>query len=392
MQGADEIANETWVRANASVEQTKATYHDVIADFVAEGWLRAQAEAYNLLQARGCGAQFGDSPRNSARNSLSRLCLYRCCRRARRRSRVRSASAIAAHWPPRTRSTAPPRPSGTPARGRQRRCRRRCAATCAASLGWRQSTRDGAGSRSRTRRASSAHLDRPRHREHMRPRPLHAHGVRGGRQLGRRRHVGAAALGRRVLRVPRRRERLAAPPGDHAEHPVEGAFPPNTLFRLRSVKEDRFIAPTGVEVDSGCWTVSATYPSRQIGETWGKNGALGCAAPWSRCSTNLARPLSKVWTTCWGGRCSLWLRSVLAPRSVRRLAGRRAHATSRVGSTQRSPRSSSKHAGPARASATPTTKGWCRRTLSGASTFVDTAAARRRPVGWHCARSMRCSS
>ena len=57
MQGADEIANETWVRANASVEQTKATYHDVIADFVAEGWPRAQAEAYNLLQARAAAAR-----------------------------------------------------------------------------------------------------------------------------------------------------------------------------------------------------------------------------------------------------------------------------------------------------------------------------------------------
>jgi hypothetical protein len=54
---------------------------------------------------------------------------------------------------------------------------------------------------------------------------------------------------------------------------VEGAFPPNTLFRLRSVKEDRFIAPTGVEVRQRLLTVSATYrPSRQIGETWGKNG------------------------------------------------------------------------------------------------------------------------
>ena len=155
MQGADEIANETWVRANASVEQTKATYHDVIADFVAEGWPRAQAEAYNLLQARGCGAQFGDSPRKSARNSLSRLRLSRRCRRARRRSRVRSASAIAATPPPRTRLTARSTPKRRASARRRRRCRRRCTATCAASLGWRRSIRDGAGSRSRTRRASS---------------------------------------------------------------------------------------------------------------------------------------------------------------------------------------------------------------------------------------------
>ena len=45
-----------------------------------------------------------------------------------------------------------------------------------------------------------------------------------------------------------------------------GAFPPNTLFRLRSVQEGGFEAPSGVFVKQRLLTVSATFrPPRQSG-------------------------------------------------------------------------------------------------------------------------------